>query len=134
MNNPSPAQTALEEWFNTIGIDMDSTEFEAIAKRIERETVRAVLDLLSIEGADFDHNKANDRGTITSTLFTGPGDPWVLYRGASEFGNFMQRDGTTVRRETGRYHLNDAAVDMVQRLMAERRNHTTTTTTESPTE
>lgn len=86
----------------------------------DRATVRGVLDLLSIEGAGFSYNEANNYGVIECHLFTGAGDPWKRYRGEEETSSFGTRDGGVEVRGTGRFRLNEAAVDRVVTMLAER--------------
>lgn len=75
-------------------------------EQIQRETIRAMLDLFRPEGADF-HENAND-GHITLTLYTNVIDPYKVYRGEEHMANFHNG-----YRGTGTYKLNDATVDMV---------------------
>jgi hypothetical protein len=77
-------------------------------EKIQRETIRAMLDMLSCEYSDFYYNQPNDYGTISLTLFSGEGDPGKLYRGEEHTAQY--RDGI---RGTGSYKLNDAAVEML---------------------
>lgn len=77
-----------------------------------RATVRAVLDLMSIEGCDFYFNEINDYGCITMKLFTGRGDAG---RFAGEEQTALFLDGV---RGTGYYRLNEAGIDRVMELIA----------------
>lgn len=79
----------------------------------DRATVRALMDLMSIEGCDFYHNKPNDYGVITCKLFIGEGDA-DRFRGEEEQGNFHGG-----RRGTGRFKLNEAGVDRIMELLYE---------------
>jgi hypothetical protein len=88
----------------------------------DRATVRAVLDLFEVEGYDFYYNSPNNYGVITLKLFSGAGNPFDQYRGRATRGMFYDpKLGTGVERDTGRYMLNDAAVDKVMEMMEERR-------------
>lgn len=77
----------------------------------DRATVRAVLDLMSIEGCDFYFNEYNNYGCITMKLFTGEGDAGQF---AGEERTRQFRDGV---RGTGYYRLNDAGIDRVMELL-----------------
>jgi hypothetical protein len=90
--------------------------------QIDRDTVRAVLDLLHIEGSGFIHNEPNDYGVIDVSLFVGKGDPWALYRGEELTGRFAKRGGGTEVRPTGLHKLNEAAVDRIIEMIHERRS------------
>jgi hypothetical protein len=87
-----------------MSVEIDPKEVE----RIQRETIRAVLDLFSVESADFYYNQPNDYGTITLKLWTDDGNPLEKYRGEEIKAQF--RDGY---RGSGMYKLNDATVDLV---------------------
>lgn len=76
-------------------------------KTIDRDTVKAVLDLFAVEGCDFHFNQPNNYGTINLCLYTGPGDS-IQYRGEEQTSEF--RAGT---RPNGLFKLNDRAVDFV---------------------
>lgn len=88
--------------------------------KLDRATIRAVLDLFSVEGSDFYFNEANNYGCITMKLFTGEGDPFVRFRGEAEMGEYGKRGGGTEVRPTGCYSLNDRLIDEIERLVAER--------------
>lgn len=77
-------------------------------ERIQRETIRAILDLFEVEPSEFYYNTPNDYGCIDLKLWTGKGDPFKQYRGEETVAEY--RDG---RRGTGRYKLNDSTVEML---------------------
>jgi hypothetical protein len=83
-------------------------------EKIQRETIRAVLNMLSCEPADFFYSNGNDSGSVALTLYT-EGDPKKLYLGKEDTARF--RDGI---RGTGSYKLNDAAVEMLLKRINEK--------------
>lgn len=91
--------------------------------QFDRATVRAMLDLFQPEYSDFWHNAPNDYGVITLDLHSGKGDP-AKFRGEEVQGTFYDREGKESVRGTGRYRLNDKAVDRVLKLLKaqEKRN------------
>jgi hypothetical protein len=86
------------------------------AAKLDRATVRAMLDLFQPEYSDFWHNAPNDYGVITLDLHSGKGDP-ARFRGEEFRATYCTRDGGTEVRGTGRYRLNDKAVDRVLKLL-----------------
>lgn len=84
-------------------IEMSQEQIE----KIQRETIRAVLDMLSCEQSNFYYSKGNDSGSVSLTLYT-EGDTKNLYLGKEHVAKY--RDGI---RGTGSYNLNDAAVEML---------------------
>ncbi len=84
-------------------------------EKIQRETIRAVLNMCSSEYNDFYHNEPNDYGTINLTLWTGEGDPKV-YMGKE---NTARYHGGVIRG-TGSYKLNEAAVEMLLQRINEK--------------
>ena len=85
-------------------------------EKIQRETIRAVLNMCSSEYSDFYYNNANDYGTVNITLWTGEGDPAKLYMGKESTARYG--DGTV--RGTGSYKMNDAAVEMLLQKINEK--------------
>lgn len=79
----------------------------------DRATVRALMDLMSIEGCDFCYNESNDYGVITAKLFTGEGDA-RRFMGEEEQSDF--RDG---RRGNGHFKLNESGIDRIIQLLNE---------------
>lgn len=79
---------------------------------IDRATVRALLDLMSIDGCDFYHNEPNDYGYITMTLFTGSGSA-IDFMGEERMLNLA---GGAVRG-SGYFGINEAGVDRVMQLL-----------------
>lgn len=76
-------------------------------EKIQRATVRAVLDLFQEEAANFHYNEPNNYGYIHLTLSTGEGD-------ARRFmGEETQAVYYNGRRGTGCFKLNDALVEVV---------------------
>lgn len=93
-----------------------STLGEKEVERIRREAVRDVLSLFAPEGADFYHNEPNDYGCITLRLWTGEGNP-EKFQGEKEMAEYGPKREV---RWSGRYKLNEAAVDMVLDSIKER--------------
>lgn len=83
-------------------------------EKIQRETIRAMLDMLSCEPSDFFYSQGNDSGSVSLTLYT-EGDAKALYLGKEHMAQF--RDGI---RGTGSYNLNDAAVEMLLQRVKEK--------------
>lgn len=82
----------------------------------DRATVRAVLDLLSIEGYGFKSKPSNGTGWIEAVLHTDGGDTFAKYAGEERTAAFV---GGTIRG-TGYYRANDALVDFVMREISRR--------------
>lgn len=80
-------------------------------KKFDRETVRAVLDLLSIEGAGF--KQKGDYCWIEATLGMGKG-PVERFEGEPITGEFWNpKIDAFETRASGYYRVSDAAVDDV---------------------
>lgn len=79
-----------------------------------RPTVRALMDLFSIEGCNFYHNEPNNYGAITGTIFTGRG-PADNFRGKEHTAKFA---GGQVRG-TGYFKLNEAGINRIMWLLEE---------------
>lgn len=80
-------------------------------RKFDRNTVRAVMDLMVIEGAGFYFNEPNNYGCITGKIFTGKGDAG-LFCGEELKSTF--RDGV---RGNGNYRLNEAGIDRIMKLL-----------------
>jgi hypothetical protein len=75
-------------------------------EQIQRDTIRAMLNLFQVDGSDFRENSNN--GVIRLTLYTDVVDPWKVYRGDEVMANFHNG-----YRGTGSFKLNEATVDLV---------------------
>ena len=81
-----------------------------------RSAIEDLFKLLPVEGEHFYFNQSNDYGTITFKWFCGEGNPWALYRGTEQQGNYANKPSP---RGTGRYFLNDDAVTTMLAMLAE---------------
>lgn len=80
-----------------------STDYE----RGRRSAIEDLFKLISVESEDFYHNEPNNYGCITFKWFCGEGDPSRQYRGQPEMAILYKRG----LAPTGRFYLNEAAVD-----------------------
>lgn len=89
--------------------------------KYDRATVRAVLDLLLVEGCDFRDNIPNNYGSIRATMFTGDG-PATQFMGEAKTAQYaVHRNGKFTgeyeQRATGYHRINDAGVQRVLELL-----------------
>lgn len=91
---------------------MNETEKSEFVDGLHVPTVRAMLDLLMVDGSDagFYYNPPNDYGVIHFTWHSGKGDPRKRFAGQAQTSKYMLRDGSTEVRPNGNYQLNDKAV------------------------
>lgn len=90
-------------------------ELQGQLYRARRETIRQVLDLMSVEGEDFYYNEANDYGRISLGLFTGAGDPFNRFAGEQQ--QSLYAGG--VMRPNGRYRLSELLVYRIEEMILE---------------
>jgi hypothetical protein len=98
-----------------------ANELDALRRAREenaRSVLRALFNLIPIDGSDFYYNEPNDYGVVTMHWFCGEGDPSQLYRGVERQAQYF--DGT---RETDTYYLNDAAIDQMLKQIDEAKKH-----------
>lgn len=102
---------------------MPDTAANPAAPHFDRATVRAMLELFVVEGADFSHNAPNDYGSIQMTLLTDEGDPFERFAGEQKMGRYLKRvngQDTIEVRPSGFYRFNDRMVDWLLDKMRER--------------